>query len=80
MKRLDLSLETVSEVLITFLICIVLALFAAVKAVIVTGCTQVYILEDAGICEGGLKTLRPKNPGILYIYTYVHICTYTGMK
>lgn len=45
-------------VLVTFLICIVLALFAAVKAVIISGCEQVYILEDAGICESGLTTLR----------------------
>lgn len=45
-------------VLVTFLICIVLALFAAVKTVIISGCEQVYILEDAGICESGLTTLR----------------------
>lgn len=45
-------------VLITFLICIVLALFAAVKAMIIAGCEQVYILEDAGICESSLSTLR----------------------
>eukprot|EP00435_Cladocopium_sp_Y103_P053986 s439_g17.t1 len=43
----------VKIVLVTFLICIVLALFAAVKAVIISGCQQ-----DAGICESGLTTLR----------------------
>eukprot|EP00490_Sorites_sp_Unknown_P020191 CAMPEP_0114689238 /NCGR_PEP_ID=MMETSP0191-20121206/64299_1 /TAXON_ID=126664 /ORGANISM="Sorites sp." /LENGTH=54 /DNA_ID=CAMNT_0001977563 /DNA_START=14 /DNA_END=175 /DNA_ORIENTATION=+ len=25
---------------------------------ILSGCEQVYILEDAGICESGLSTLR----------------------
>ncbi|CAE7252574.1 unnamed protein product [Symbiodinium pilosum] len=45
-------------VLVTFLISVVMAIFAGVKAMIVAGCGQVYVLEDPDVCESALTTLR----------------------
>ncbi|CAE7884810.1 TY2B-C [Symbiodinium microadriaticum] len=45
-------------VLVTFLIAVVMAIFAGVKAMIVAGCGQVYVLEDPDVCESALTTLR----------------------
>ncbi|CAJ1415318.1 unnamed protein product, partial [Effrenium voratum] len=45
-------------VLLTFLIFVVLALFAAVKALLMVGCAQVYVLKDEHVCETALVTLR----------------------
>ncbi|CAE7210619.1 unnamed protein product [Symbiodinium natans] len=45
-------------VLVTFLIAVVMAIFAGVKAMIVAGCGQVYVLEDTDVCESALTTLR----------------------
>jgi len=45
-------------VLVTFIIAIVLCIVAGVKAFLLAGCAQIYVLEDPGVCTTTLKLLR----------------------
>merc|ERR1712071_437439 len=45
-------------ILIIFIISVVLCIFAGVKAFILSGCAQIYMLGDSTICLETLQTLR----------------------
>jgi len=45
-------------VLLTFIVAIVLAIVAGVKAFLLAGCSMVYILQDEEVCQGSLGTMR----------------------
>eukprot|EP00930_Biecheleria_cincta_P066997 TRINITY_DN5335_c0_g1_i1.p1 TRINITY_DN5335_c0_g1~~TRINITY_DN5335_c0_g1_i1.p1 ORF type:complete len:1088 (-),score=259.25 TRINITY_DN5335_c0_g1_i1:105-3368(-) len=45
-------------VLLTFIIAVVLAIVAGVKAFLLAGCSMIYVLQDNEVCLGALGTMR----------------------
>jgi len=45
-------------ILLTFIIAIVLAIVAGVKAFLLAGCSMIYVLQDDEVCLGALGTMR----------------------
>jgi len=45
-------------VLLTFIIAVVLAIVAGVKAFLLAGCSMIYVLQDDEVCLGALGTMR----------------------